>query len=127
MRIGDSLPTLFHRVDPAAMAELATILRDPNPIHLSAEAAQAAGLGDRVINQGPANLAYIINMLSAAFPGHRLDRLESRYLANVHGGDLVEAGGTVTGINGEAIECEAWLQMEAGEKAFAVRATLVPR
>ena len=125
MKVGDSLPTLRHQVDPLAMADLAVILRDPNPIHLDAGAAQAAGLGDRVINQGPANLAYVINMLKAAFPTHRLERLESRYLANVRGGDVVEAGGTITRVTNENIECEAWLRIDGGATAVAVKASLL--
>ena len=124
---GDALPALSHRVEPADMARLAEILRDPNPIHLDPAAATALGLGDRVVNQGPANLAYIVNMLVAALPGHRLVELDSRYLANVFGGDLVEAGGTITSVTDGAIECETWLKRGEGIVAVFAKATLVPR
>jgi 3-hydroxybutyryl-CoA dehydratase len=124
---GDLLPTIEHRVEPAAMARLADILRDPNPIHLDPAAAAALGLGDRVVNQGPANLAYIVNMLAAACPDHRLVELDSRYLANVFGGELVEAGGKVIAVSDDGIECEAWLKRDEGIVAVFAKARLIPR
>ena len=109
------------------MAAVAGVLHDPNPIHLDPAAAAAAGLGDRVINQGPANLGYIVNMLNAALPDHRIERLVSRYLANVRGGDVVTAGGTVSAIEADRVTCEAWLKAEDGIVAVSVVATLVRR
>ena len=50
------------------MKTFAVALADPNPIHLDPEAVKAAGLGDRVINQGPAGLGYLLNMLHEAVP-----------------------------------------------------------
>ena len=47
------------------MHDMAAVLDDPNPIHLSGEAAAAAGLGDRPVNQGPVNIGYILDMLRA--------------------------------------------------------------
>jgi 3-hydroxybutyryl-CoA dehydratase len=127
MNIGQELPSLHHRVDPDDMADLAIVLRDPNPIHLDPHAAAAAGLGDRVVNQGPANLAYIINMLVAAFPEHKVVKLDSRYLANVFGGDVVEAGGTITGVECHEIQCDAWLKNPDGTVAVSAVAQLVTR
>jgi 3-hydroxybutyryl-CoA dehydratase len=106
---------------------MAEVLRDPNPIHLDPAAALAAGLGDRVINQGPANLAYVADMLQAAFPAHRIAALDSRYLANVRDGDIVTAGGHIRSIDGDRVGCDAWLQIEDGTIAVAVVATLVAR
>ncbi|MEI9988315.1 MAG: hypothetical protein WDN69_37590 [Aliidongia sp.] len=66
---GDALPIfVVPSVSAAAMKEWAVFLRDPNPIHLDPEVVKAKGLGDKVINQGPANVAYVMNMLMAAFP-----------------------------------------------------------
>lgn len=125
---GDALPSRTLTVRPAAMAVLAEVLHDPNPIHLYPAAAEAAGLGPRVINQGPANLAYIIDMLAQAFPGHRLLSLESRYLANVCGGDEVEAGGQVTAAEGDTVRCDAWLKIVPGDRvAVSASATLIRR
>jgi 3-hydroxybutyryl-CoA dehydratase len=127
MNTSDSLPILTRKVEPEAMIALARILHDPNPIHLDPEAAQAAGLGNRVVNQGPANLAYIIDMLTAAFPDHRLAKLDSRYLANVFGGDKVQVGGTVTRVEEPEIECDTWLKVPDGTIAVVAVATLVRR
>ena len=91
------------------MREWAEVLRDPNPIHLDPKAVAAKGLGDRVINQGPANLAYIITALQAAYPGARLLSLDVRYLDNVFAGDVVEAGFKVVAIEGRCVNCEVWL------------------
>jgi acyl dehydratase len=127
MKPGDSLPSRSRKVEAAAMAIMADVLHDPNPIHLDPAAAAAAGLGDRAINQGPANLGYVIDMLATAFPGHRIARLVSRYLANVRDGDLVTAGGHVSGVEGQQIDCDAWLKTDDGTIAVAVVASLIAR
>ncbi|CAH1652849.1 MAG: hypothetical protein KF735_14785 [Chelatococcus sp.] len=112
--VGAAIPPFVIEVSPAAMQSWAIFLKDPNPIHLDAEIVRAKGLGDRVINQGPANVAYIINALAAAFPGCTVKSLAMRFLDNVYGGEIVEAGGTVTAV---AIEgdlrittCDMWLK-----------------
>lgn len=94
-KVGDTLPALTMVADPATMAAWAPILRDPNPIHLDPAAVRARGLGDRVINQGPINVAYLINALLAAFPGGTITALETRFLDNVFAGDTVTTRGTV--------------------------------
>lgn len=101
---GDLLPVWrFGPVDPAAMRTLAELLNDPNPIHLDAAAAAAAGLGDRAINQGPANLAYALNMLEAA--GLELVSLEARFTGNVRAGDHLTVRGRVESCEGEELRC----------------------
>src|SRR3546814_12612112 len=72
LNAGDELPPfVIESVNADAMKEWAVFLHDPNPIHLDVEVVKAKGLGDKVINQGPANVAYVMNMLAAAFPGSR--------------------------------------------------------
>jgi len=127
MTPGTTLPSQHHVITAPPMKILAKILRDPNPIHLDASAVAEAGLGDRVINQGPANVAYIISMVQAALPEHCLSRLKSQYLANVRDGDHVEAGGTITASSTEAIVCEAWLRVNGGANAVTATLTMVPR
>jgi acyl dehydratase len=126
--VGDTLPAWrIAAVNPDNMRRLAETLRDPNPIHLDPAAVAKLGLGERVINQGPANLAYIINMLHAAFPGARLIQLDARFLANVFGGDAVEAGGHVTGIDdsGKRITCNTWLNVDGRGPAVSAQAELL--
>ncbi|WP_129774640.1 MaoC family dehydratase [Peristeroidobacter soli] len=126
--LGDALPAWrIEAVSPENMRRLAETLRDPNPIHLDPAAVAKLGLGDRVINQGPANLAYIINMLHAAFPGAQLLQLDARFLANVFGGDAVEAGGRVTAIadDGTRISCDTWLNVDGRGPAVSAQAQLL--
>ena len=113
---GEALPEFtVAQVSPEAMKDWAVFLHDPNPIHLDVEAVRAKGLGDRVINQGPTNVAYIMNMLLAAFPGARLDALESRFVDNVYGGDRVVAGGAVQRVEEGRVHCDVWLRAD-GER-----------
>lgn len=109
--VGAKLPAYsLAAVKPENMRLWAQILRDPNPIHLDPQAVRAKGLGDRVVNQGPANVAYLITMLQRAFPSAVLESLDVRYAGMVYGGDAVEAGGTIREVtareSGVRITCE---------------------
>jgi acyl dehydratase len=113
MNAGDALaPFRIAVVSPEGMKAWAKFLHDPNPIHLDPAVVKAKGLGERVINQGPANLAYLINMLQAAFPGGFIESLEVRYVDNVFGGESVEAGGTVKEASKRHVACDVWLRAE---------------
>ena len=104
--IGDAIPPfVIESVSPDGMKDWAVFLADPNPIHLDVEVVKAKGLGDRVINQGPANVAYMMNMLTAAFPGGRIEAMDSRFLDNVYAGDKVVASGRITAVDGDRIDC----------------------
>ena len=110
--VGDALPPfVIERVSPAAMRDWSVFLADPNPIHLDVEVVKAKGLGDKVINQGPINVAYMMNMLMAAFPGGTIISMDSRFLDNVYAGDKVVAGGRITAIDGDKIDCEFTLDV----------------
>jgi acyl dehydratase len=118
---GTSLPEyVVGPVSPEKMKIFAGILRDPNPIHWDhAELAQR-GLGDRLINQGPINLGYVIEMLAQAFGGYdRIRRLTTRFTANVFEGDVVTAGGRVTSVEDGVAVCEVWLDRAEGERAIS--------
>lgn len=126
IEVGQTLPPFeISSIQPEAMVVWARLLRDPNPIHLHVAAVQAAGLGDKRINQGPANLAYILNMLARAFPDLRVESTDVRYMANVLEGDRVIAGGTVTAADGGRITCDIWLEVDGRGRALAGSATLI--
>ncbi len=98
------------------MKTMALLLRDPNPIHWDVDSVISLGLGDRVINQGPTNQAYIINALINWLGDPTAIRsMRVRFRGNVYAGagDRVVAGGTVTAIrdtNGERVaDCDVWL------------------
>jgi len=126
---GDALKSFrIATVSPEGMKAWAKFLHDPNPIHLDPAVVKAKGLGDRVINQGPANLAYLINMLQAAIPKGSIESLEVRYVDNVFGGEAVEAGGTVKEVSAQGserrISCDVWLRAEARGPVLTGTATV---
>ncbi|WP_238368469.1 MaoC family dehydratase [Mesobacterium pallidum] len=94
----DLPPYRIEHVDPETMKAWAPLLRDPNPIHLDRAAVRAAGLGDRRINQGPINLAYVVTLLHRAFPGAFIEDIRNRFTDNAYEGEALEARATVTGV-----------------------------
>lgn len=127
LEVGDQLPPWrVASVDPAQMKALAELLADPNPIHLDAQAVRQLGLGDRVINQGPANLAYAVNLFQSALPGAVIEQLDARFMANVCGGDAVEARATVTAVDAahRRVTLEYALHVAGGNPAVAGIAVL---
>ena len=124
--VGDKLPPfVIESVSPDAMKQWAIFLADPNPIHLDVEVVKAKGLGDKVINQGPANVAYMMNMLMAAFPGCRIESMDSRFLDNVYGKDKVVASGKITAIEDNRISCEFTLDVEGRGTVNSGTATVI--
>ena len=119
--------TLDH-VDPARMKVLALMLADPNPLHYDVEAARRAGFAERV-NQGPANMAFLLNMLRAAFPGGRVTRLRVQLRGTVLAGQGVRAGGRIVGrepvAGGESVTCEVHLDGPDGARVLTGEATVV--
>ena len=114
---GDEIPPwTMASVDPARMRTMAAILRDPYPVHWDRNANEALGLGGRVINQGPLNLGYIVNMLLAWAGPSSVRRLTVSFGAPVLDGDRVTAGGrvdSVTVVDGERrAECVVWLDRD---------------
>jgi acyl dehydratase len=101
---GDELaPFVVASVSAEKMKLMAALLRDPNPIHLDPDAVSSLGMGDRVVNQGPANQAYLVNML-VAFAGDpgAIRRVSVRFLGNVFAGDRVECRGRVSEVDRDA-------------------------
>jgi len=131
VQTGTELPSrVIQQVDVAEMKTMAALLQDPNPIHWDPESTRALGMGDRTVNQGPTNMAYVMNML-VAWVGNDPSRLRGitlRFMANVFHGDRVEAGGRVTAVregHGERLaDCEVWLDVIGGTRALAGTATV---
>ncbi len=126
VNVGDALPPFaIDSVSPDAMREWSVFLADPNPIHLDVEVVKAKGLGDKRINQGPINVAYMMNMLMAAFPGCRIEAMDSKFLDNVYEGDRVVASGTVTAVEGNRVSCEFTLDVDGRGTVNAGTATIL--
>lgn len=112
LSVGTELqPHTIESVSAAKMHVMAVVLDDPNLIHLDAEVVKKLGLGDRVINQGPSNGGYIMDMLRTAFPDGTLRSFHMKFLANVHSEDRLVAGGTITAIDGNTVTCSVWLDV----------------
>ena len=66
VRVGDVIPPVeVVDVQPEWMKTIAALMHDPNPIHWDVESVRRNGLGDVVINQGPSNMAYVMNAVTA--------------------------------------------------------------
>jgi len=121
---GQVLPSfVVTRVDPEAMKQWAVFLEDPNPIHLDVAAVRAKGLGDRVINQGPINVAYMMNALLLAFPGSRIKSMNTRFLDNVYGEEKVIATPRIEAVAAGQITCS--ISLESDERGLVCSADAV--
>lgn len=117
VQVGDEIPAWdMPRVDPARMRTMAAILRDPYPVHWDRVANERLGLGGRVINQGPLNLGYIVNMLHAWQGPTCVRRLTVSFGLPVLDEDHVTAHGRVLEVLEAAGErrarCEVWLERD---------------
>ena len=134
LSVGAALPEWsIAAVSPDAMRVTSAICRDPNPIHWDRDAAEAAGFGHRVVNQGPLNLAYVANMLAGWAGPTALRRLTARFVAVVQEGDGVTAGGVITAIDPDPAtdagtrlaHCDVWLDRHDGVRAVTGTAVVV--
>jgi acyl dehydratase len=125
VKIGDEIPPWdMPRVDPARMRTMAAILRDPYPVHWDRDANERLGLGGRVINQGPLNLGYIVNMLHAWAGPSSVRRLTVSFGPPVLDEDHVTACGRVTAVTVEHGErratCDVWLERDGARVVTGV-------
>jgi len=117
--VGTEVPPLVvDSVSAEKMKLIAALLHDPNPIHLDPEAVRRLGMGDRVVNQGPANQAYLVNMLTR-FAGDptAVRRITVRFLGNVFAGDRVECRGRVTEVDRDRGLVTVELEEVVGDRA----------
>jgi 3-hydroxybutyryl-CoA dehydratase len=116
VRPGDRLPPFPATTDPAAMKTMAALLRDPNMIHLDPAVSAGLGFGPRLVTQGPITLGYVHTMLVAFAGGaDRVLATRLRLAGPVFAGERVVAGGEVTAVHEDAVECAVWLDVERPE------------
>ena len=102
LKPGTPIPTVtVESVSAERMKAMAALMHDPNPIHIDVEAVKMTGLGDRVINQGVANLAPLVNALLQLAPGAALERLTVRYYGPVFAEDTLVARGEVQSVESD--------------------------
>jgi acyl dehydratase len=126
---GDTVGPWEAVADPERMKTMALVLHDPNPIHWDVDAVRRLGLGERPVNQGPNNMAYLVNALIGWTGDPRCVRsIRVRFLAPVHAGDRVVAGGSVTTVrpvdDGIEADCELWLEA-GGRRVVTGDATVI--
>lgn len=98
------------------------VMDDVNPVHVDEELVRRLGLPG-LVNQGPANVGYCVNMLLqwAGDPA-ALRRLAFRFLSISSPGDRLTAAGLVEtsriSDQGETIECAFWLEKDDGERVL---------
>ena len=109
-------------VPQESMNTWAVILDDPNPIHLDASAVKQVGLGDKTINQGPANIAYILNMIEENFPNSQILKMNNKMTDSVLEGDLVTVSGQIIEVKakGNKFIASCSIKLTVGEDKIAV-------
>ena len=66
VEVGTELPPYeVASVSAEKMKTMAALLSDPTPIHWDVATLQALGMGDRPVNQGPLNMGYVMNAVTA--------------------------------------------------------------
>jgi acyl dehydratase len=116
-------PLTIDEIPTEPMKTVAALLEDSNPIHWDADAVRGLGMGEKVVNQGPNNMAYVVNMLVAwAGSPEAVRNLRVRFLGNVLGGDAVTARGVVKAVreeNGERLaDVDVWLERSAEDRVL---------
>ena len=129
VEVGTEIPAVAVDVRAEHMKVFSLLSFDPNPIHWDVAAVAAAGLGDRLVNQGGLNVAYVVNAAVAWAGGReRLRGFTVRFLGNVYADEVVTARGIVTGVSeesgGRVAELDVWLEREDGTKVVAGTATV---
>jgi acyl dehydratase len=119
--VGSSLKNWEFLVSQESMDTWAKILDDPNPIHLDVNSVKSLGLGDKTINQGPANIAYIMNMLEQNFPNSQIIKMNNKMTNSILEGELVNVSGQILNIKEKKsqliISCTLKLTAEGGKIA----------
>jgi 3-hydroxybutyryl-CoA dehydratase len=113
--IGAVLTPWRHEVLAAHVVPWSQLLADPNPIHLDVDAVKHLGIGVRAVNQGPANIAYLYNMLAENLPEARVVTLEARLVGTIWVGDLIEVSGRITAVESSTtdVQVRCALQLRA--------------
>lgn len=125
--VGESIgPHVILSVESQRMKTVAALLDDPVPIHFDIEATEGLGLGNRLVNQGPINVAYLLEMISRFAGGHdRIRTFEVRLLGSVYDGDRVTCTGTVTAIDRTASTATLEAEATVGSRPVLTASALI--
>lgn len=129
--VGTELPGYeVASVSAEKMKTMAALLGDPTPIHWDVATLRALGMGDRPVNQGPLNMAYVMNAVAAWAGGpDRLRGWRVRFLGNVLAGQRLRVRATVRAIRDEGRErladCDVVLEVVDGDVVLSGSMTAV--
>ena len=98
LKINQKLDEWQHTVKQSDLVTWSKILNDPNPIHLDKNKVIELGFGHDCINQGPANIAYVINCISKNFKDYELLSINNKLKGNVFSGDEIKVNGIIIDI-----------------------------
>lgn len=123
--VGHEIPVRTVTVNREAMKPMALILRDPNPIHWDLDVLRALGLDERPVNQGPTNLAYVWDALTA-WTGSvaAIKNVSVRFISNALADEVLTAGGAVTSVDSGLVTCAVWLRHQDGSPVLQGAATV---
>lgn len=128
--VGTELPAYeVPAVSAEKMKTMAALLADPTPIHFDVSTLRALGMGDRPVNQGPLNMGYVMNAVTAWAGGaERLHRLRVRFLGTVLAGAHLRVRGTVTAVREDGgvrlADCDVVLEEVDGDPVVSGTATV---
>ena len=97
-KIEQKLDEWSYKVEQENLITWSSVLNDPNPIHLDNKTVKKLGLVDKCINQGPANIAYILNCISSNFKDYQLIEVKNKLNGNVFSGDKIVVEGKISDI-----------------------------
>ena len=102
----------YPAVSADTMRLVAALMDDPNPIHFDAVSARKAGLGDRMVVQGPVTFGRMLVFAAKAMGGmDGVGHASIRFLSNVFEGERLTCGGSIDvsdeSSNDITVECEA--------------------
>ncbi len=129
MNATDELPAFaVPEITRDRMLEVMDIMDDVNPIHSDEALVERLGLRG-LVNQGPANMSYVVNMLVAwAGDPAAIRELSFRFHRNVVPGDRPVARGRVLrrqrAGGQELADCEFRLELADGTVALSGAATI---
>jgi acyl dehydratase len=112
--VGDEIPGLERVVTRADVQAYANASGDQNPLHLSDEAARAAGFPG-VIAHGMFSMGHLATCLVAwAGEGSALARMRVQFRAPVFMDETIVAGGRVTAVDAErrTATLDVWVTVE---------------
>jgi 3-hydroxybutyryl-CoA dehydratase len=129
LRVGDVLPETRFPVETGPMKVFSLIMADPNPIHFDAAFVASIGRGDRTINQGTLNIAYVFNAvitwLDDPAAVARIRSFTCRFGGSVYAGDEVTVGGEVTAVDETGTATlSLWLDRAGSDRALAGTAVI---